>query len=182
VLAGAAVLFWALQTTLASLDISTSNHYLPGTYNHVVFLSCLATASLGLAILPRTRWTHAALSRSERALSELTSLAALAAIPVLVSPSALPVAIHLTCLAWLVSRLPTSPGLHPWLLVTLVLWIPTLTEGHPTMDPLVRFLLGPVTDSGQDIQTRSFDAADIAPAVACGLTAGLLTPRIPRGA
>lgn len=182
VLAGAALLFWTLQTTLATIDLSSATHYSSNTYNHIAFLSCLATATLGVAILPRTRWTHEPLSRSERALSELASLATLTGLAVLANPAALPVAVHLTSLAWLVSRLPTSPGLHPWLLVTLVLWIPALAEGHQALDPLARFLLGPVTRFGQDIQTRTFAAVDMAPAVAFGLTAGLLTPRIPRGA
>lgn len=181
VLAGVALLFWVLQTTLVAIDLSSAKHYSPYTYNHAAFLSCLAAATLGLAILPRTRWTHGPLSRSERALSELASLATLTGLAVLATPSALPVGVHLASLAWLVSRLPTSPGLHPWLLVTLVLWIPALAEGHQALDPLVRFLLGPVTRLGQDIQTRTFAAVDMTPAVAFGLTAGLLTPRIPRG-
>ena len=180
VLAGGALLLWGLRETLATLDISNANHYLSSTSNYIAFLSGLAAASLGLAVLPRTRWTLDALSRSERALTELASLATLTGLAVLATSSSLHVAIHLTCLAWLVSRFPTSPGLHPWLLVTLVLWIPALAGGHAALDPLVRFLLGPVTRVGQDIQTRTFAAVDMAPTVAFGLTAGLLTPRIPR--
>ena len=102
--------------------------------------------------------------------------------------------LHGSALALLLTRLPLSPAVAPLLLLTALWWLPALFPSEPgPLGHLVRLLAGPLGPQGavgaggptgaaaqSAFQTQTTTPVDMAPALAFGLAAWLLTPRNPR--
>jgi hypothetical protein len=182
-------LYWSLQAAARNLGIASDSGSAGDLNYEVAFLSVVVAAALGLRALARNPWPWPAVGRLERASAEFVFLFVLAAstltvawMPVLDRLPSLPWAraaatlLHVTALAQLVSRLPTVVGLHSLLLVALVWWIPAiLSGGGEATGRLAAFLAAPGAGPMQVPRP-----VDMAPALAFGVSAWLLTPKTPR--
>ncbi len=168
-----------------------------GGFYEVAFVAGLAGGVLALHPLARSAWLLVPLSRTERFLGELAGLFAtivlfllVALVPLaLIGGHLLPpwteapayhlflTAMHISALALLVSRVPTSPGLHAALLVAICWWIPAaLALGAGVLPALAAALdvSGRLASLHSPVETPPVALLGLAPTVAAALAAWLL--------
>jgi hypothetical protein len=187
-------LVWSLQLALEDLGIAAAESSGGGFLYEVAFVTAALAGALGLAVLGRQRWIWSQLSALERAAAELAFLLAggtlwlaLAWAPAVLQGNeprlalALVALLEVAAFAQLLSRLPYRAG-QPAALILCVWWLPALGRGAGgALGELSSWLAGPaaaLTPPAAPITTLR--AVDMAPAVASGLAAWLLTPKIPR--
>jgi hypothetical protein len=187
-------LLWALRFVLGELGIASADGRDSAFLYEVAFLAAAFAGALGLAVLARHRWVWAPLGRGERAAVELAFLLgggglwlALAWAPSASRSGDLPlfwalaVLLEVAAFAQLCSRLPWRAA-QPAALLLGVWWIPALGQGSGgVLAELSGMLAGPAFAPGAgQAPIQALRAVDMAPAVASGLAAWLLSPKIPR--
>lgn len=187
---------------LADLGITTHSARNREAWYEVAMVAGAVATCLAFGAADRQAWLAPLLSRSERFVTDLAVLvvclglawAAAWAPGLAVSspwpPSCPPGGLgatgaalaHLTALGLLVSRLPMPTGPRCLLMVSLVWWIPALlADRSDLLGDLARWGAGPIAVLGPaSPQTQTLGAVDMAPTVAFGLAAWLLTPGLPR--